>query len=187
MTPIETLKAEHGIISVMLKILSRMVHNLREEKSINWEHADQVLDFLTGFIDENHHVKEEMLFFPSMEKAGISRDQSQISIMMVEHHSSRLFLFALQQALQKIKSGNQEFIPLFIKHANEYIDLKSHHTDKENKIVFSYAEESMPPEATEELHNQFQIFLQSEIRQGNMKRYQEMLQALSHEYLKQST
>lgn len=186
MTPLETLKAEHGIIHVMMKIFSRMVYKLREEQTIDWNHAEQVLDFLTGFIDENHHVKEEMLLYPAMEKAGISRDTSQISIMMVEHHSTRLFLFALQQALQKIKAGNNEFIPLFIKHANEYIDLKTHHTEKENKIVFAYAEESVPAEAMEELKKEFQSFLQTEVRQGNMKRYQEMLQNLSGQYLKQS-
>ena len=66
------LRNEHEGILFGLKILEKMIMLIKAGKKVEKEELSEMLNFLKLFADKCHHGKEEGLFFPAMERAGIS-------------------------------------------------------------------------------------------------------------------
>jgi hemerythrin-like domain-containing protein len=75
--PIVELKDEHQAVKLTLRILGKISGKLTAGERVEPEHLDQLLEFLTTFVDICHHGKEEGLLFPTLEKSGVPKEKAQ--------------------------------------------------------------------------------------------------------------
>ena len=66
----EVLLAEHQTILDALEVLEEICFLLRAEQDIITEDIVALTNFLGRYSHEIHQKKEELLFFPALEKAG---------------------------------------------------------------------------------------------------------------------
>jgi hemerythrin-like domain-containing protein len=67
----EMLSDEHRVIERVLALLQKLTTKPVENSLDSWR---KTLDFLSHFVDQCHHFKEEQVLFPAMEERGVSRD-----------------------------------------------------------------------------------------------------------------
>src|SRR3989337_556391 len=84
--PTEVLGDEHRVIERVLAAVEKLLAAAPAPSLSHWK---KVLDFISNFADQCHHLKEEKLLFPAMEAQGIPRDGGPIGGMLMEHGAGR--------------------------------------------------------------------------------------------------
>jgi hemerythrin-like domain-containing protein len=85
----EDLRNEHEGILFGRQILEEMVRRLQNEQPVAADDLQGMIHFLKLFADKCHHGKEEGLYFPSLEQAGVRNDGGPIGQMLSEHTEKR--------------------------------------------------------------------------------------------------
>ena len=105
-----------------------------------------MIDFIRNFADAHHHGKEEKLLFHEMvTHLGPLGNKLITHGMLVEHDSGRLFIKELEEALQRVKSGDEMSKLDVIANAISYTHLLRRHIEKENSDRIHLCEPSYPP------------------------------------------
>lgn len=183
MKPTDTLKEEHRGIELMLSILEQMCRKLEAKERMDVDHVEQVLDFLKGFADKCHHMKEENLLFPAMEKKGIPREGGPIGVMLDEHTRGRKYIASMTEAHSAMKLGMIDASPLFVRAARGYIALLSDHIAKEDNVLFPMADMHLSGETQSQLAREFERVEREEIGEGTHEAYHETMKKLKGIYL----
>lgn len=136
MLPTEILKAEHEAVLIVLNILDKVSQLIRAGQNINIGDLDQLLDILKEYVDRNHHGKEEEIFFPALEKLGLSRESGPVGVMLMEHDNGRQYIQGMRDAVGEFKAGNSEALKKFAANASYYTELMNEHIYKENNILY---------------------------------------------------
>jgi len=113
---VEQLKKEHEAIKAMLKILEAVLKRLEAGEKTEPEHLSEIVDFFCVFADRCHHVKEEEIFFPALEQAGIPKEGGPIGVMLQEHDQLRGHMSALADAVGRYPAGDQQARTEIIRH-----------------------------------------------------------------------
>ena len=179
MGPIEELKTEHEAIKLMLNILTKVADRLDSGGEVAREDLDQIMAFLTGFVDRCHHAKEEDELFPAMQKAGIPRDEGPIGMMLSEHSEGRDTIKAMTKAL----GGRTLDADTFVQNAKSYIALLRQHIDKEDNVLFRMAANRLTPQTMDDLSIAFEKIEQKRIGPGKHEEFHDMLQRLRSRYM----
>ena len=74
--------------------------------------------------------------------------------MLVEHDLGRLYVSELESALNRCKAGEEEAMVDIIGNAIGYANLLARHADKEDKVIYTYAERELSSEIIDEINNQ---------------------------------
>ena len=183
MKPTDILKEEHRRIELMLSILGRICQKLQADEQVDPTHLEQSIDFFKGFADKCHHMKEENLLFPAMEKKGFPREGGPIAVMLDEHTIGRKYIAAMTEALSAMKKGNTGASLDFVKAARRYISLLSEHIEKEDNVLFHMAEMYLTDEAQSALVIEFERVEREEIGTGKREEYHELSKTLKRIYL----
>jgi hemerythrin-like domain-containing protein len=149
------LREDHEAIKAIMNILEKIVHGLANGKPINSEHVDEIIDFIKGFADFNHHGKEEAMLFPSLVEKGFQKDSGPIGVMLHEHAVGRNYIAALDLSLAKFKNGDLNASKDVVSNALEYIALLRNHIDKENGILFTMADNALDDREQNLLYDAF--------------------------------
>jgi hemerythrin-like domain-containing protein len=136
MLPTEILKEEHQAVLIVLDILDKLSQRIRTDLEINVEDLDQLLEILKEYVDRNHHGKEEEIFFPALEKLGLSRESGPVGVMLMEHDNGRQYIQGMRDAVAEFKAGNSEALKKFATNASYYTELMNEHIYKENNILY---------------------------------------------------
>jgi hemerythrin-like domain-containing protein len=182
MKPTDILKDEHLLIVAMLQVIDAACAKMESGEKPDTAHLAAMIDFIRNFADKCHHAKEENLLFPAMEKAGISRDSGPIGVMLAEHVAGRNFVKGMDQALEKIKSGDDAASEQFIADAQEYVHLLDAHIMKENNVLFMMADERLSDRQQQELLEGFDRVEREEIGAGVHEKYHDLLHRLRDLY-----
>lgn len=178
MKPTDQLKEEHKGIKLMLGVLERMCQKLEAGGKVDPDHLEQALDFFRGFADRCHHLKEEMLLFPAMEKVGFPKEDGPIAVMLAEHTAGRNYVKQMSEGVSHYKSGDERSVSTIVKAANGYIELLTAHIDKENDVLFPMAEMRLPEEKQKELETEFDRVENEVIGVGKHEEYHRMIKNL---------
>lgn len=170
----ETLKEEHEIIEKLLDILDTACEKIENNEKIPSGFFEKVLDFIRVFADSCHHVKEEEVLFPAIEKKGISKEGGPIGVMLEEHEIGRSFVKGLEEA---VKRNDNEAI---VKNARGYVELLRQHIPKENDILYPIADEVIDEKENEELVEKFEEIEMEKIK-GRHHEYLELIEQLERE------
>ena len=140
MSGIDILIEEHKYVSRMLIVMRKACFNLIENKEIDYDDFEKMISFVRTFADGHHHKKEEVFLFNRMvEHLGEAGKNAITHGMLVEHDLGRMYIGNLEEALNKLKSGDEEAKLDVIANAISYATLLQNHIHKEDNVIFSFA------------------------------------------------
>jgi hemerythrin-like domain-containing protein len=182
MSPIEELRHEHAAIKVMLDILERMVIGVEIHRELNTEHLGQLLDFIRGYADECHHIKEEDIFFPILRQAVSPLEDISGGIFR-EHQEGREYVIKMSEAFRAYTMGDKTVLADFNEVAKTYIRLLRSHIFHEDTQIFPFAENRLLPEQNEEMEEAFAQLERKETQHSQHVALRESLHQLEGLYL----
>lgn len=180
---IEDLKAEHRAVLVTLDVLEKICTDLNNNAPINLNHIEQIIEFLTVFVDKCHHGKEERILFPAMEEAGIPNNGGPIGAMLLEHEEGRKYIRGMKATMGALDNTHRENVQTFLENATNYKTLLTAHISKEDNILYPMAEERFSLELDLNLVEQFDTLEEKEIGIGKHEEFHHMLKNLKGIYL----
>ena len=142
MTSTQTLVEEHWLILKALDLLESAAARAEAIPEAWW---GGLLDWLQDFADTRHHAKEESVLFPAMVRCGAPERGGPIDVMREEHVTVR----SLVTAMANGEPGRRASA------ARDYARLKRAHIDKENLIVFPFAEAIFDARTVEAVRRDF--------------------------------
>jgi hemerythrin-like domain-containing protein len=179
----QQLKDEHEGVKVMLGILDQVYRKLESTGNLHTEHFEKILEFLKVFVDKCHHGKEEELFFPALETAGIPKD-GPIAVMLYEHEMGRKYIRAMSDAFAQYLKKDKSAAANISQHAKNYIELLTEHIEKENNILFAMADSRLSKKTQDELFSGFEKIEELQIGAGKHEEFHALLTSLGSIYLK---
>lgn len=137
---IDTLLKEHEKIKEFLTVLEDINNELQlmSSKEENPKLIDRLLQTATLILDaENHHLREENVLFPELEKRGIT---GPTRIMRMEHDELRQRKRTLKDAALNVDAMDFDAFKTIVDQAAKYIifNLRDH-IYKENHILYPTA------------------------------------------------
>ncbi|KXG76113.1 hemerythrin domain-containing protein [Thermotalea metallivorans] len=152
MKAIEQMMEEHRNIKRILKITRIFCIQILNGAPVDDEAFRKIIDFVRNYADRHHHSKEEDILFKKMsDELGEAVAKGPIMGMFAEHDLGRLFISNLEQALDKVKEGDQDARVDVIANAIAYTDLLHRHIDKEDTAIYTFAQKRLSREALAEV------------------------------------
>lgn len=178
MTATEDLRAEHAGILLMLDILRVLITRLEAGDPVPGAELEDILEFLTVFVDKCHHGKEEDILFPALKTAGVLADSGPIGVLLHEHSLGREYIREMKAALEGSgKTGT------FVAPAQGYIELLTQHIAKENTVLFPMAEQLLDMAALTTMHEDFEQLERERIGLGRHEAFHKLLDELVAKYI----
>lgn len=175
---VRTLKTEHQAVCQMLNVLDKAVIKLEQGGEVPLNIFDDVLEFLTVFVDRCHHTKEEEVLFPLMEKAGVPAQGGPIGVMLSEHQQGRELIVRYREGLAELKAGEVAGQARLIEAARSYSSLLRQHIQKENQVLFVMADKIFDAETQQNLYESFEEIETNKLGAGTHERIHGMIDGL---------
>ena len=183
MNAIEIMMNEHRHIEEMLNIMRAACLKILTHEDIDYNDFDLMIKFVRNYADGHHHNKEEVILFNIMtDNLGVLAEKLIKYGMLVEHDLGRLYISNLEEALGKVKNGNEESKLDLIGNAIAYCDLLKRHIDKEDRVVYTFAERELSEELLSEISNKCMSY--EEKHDMIKEEYIFILNELKNKYLK---
>lgn len=179
MKSIELMVDEHEYIKRMLVVLRKYSYKVVKGEDVDINDFYLMIDFVRSFADKHHHSKEEeFLFKTMMEHQGPVAEKLIRHGMLVEHDLGRLHMMDLEAALKELESGNDEAKIDIIANAVGYASLLARHIDKENNVVYPFAEKGLPEEVLKEVDDDCEEFEINAQKEQVREKYIDILEKL---------
>jgi hemerythrin-like domain-containing protein len=183
MKPIEDLIHEHNAIKVMLSIMDKIAENIRNDKGVDTDDIEKIVNFLKTFADKCHHGKEEEALFPALVIAGIPKENGPIGVMLHEHTIGRGYIKEISTTTEKFKAGNSASIQFIADNLSNYVNLLQNHIQKEENILFKMAEKVLSTQIQDKVFEQFEKIEEDVVGHGVHEQFHELLKQLKNKYL----
>jgi len=179
MNGIQLMIDEHKYIKRMLVVARKYSYKIVQGQPVDYDAFYKIIDFVRNYADRHHHGKEEDFLFNRMiEHQGPAAEKLVKNGMLVEHDLGRLHMQLLEDALQKVKDGDDEAKIDVIANAVSYTDLLNRHIDKEDGVVYKFAENGLDPSIIEEINAQCETFEKDAEEKQVQKKYIALLEEL---------
>lgn len=176
MNCIELMVDEHKYIKRMLSVIRKYCNKILNGENVRYEDFFKIIDFVRNYADKHHHGKEEALLFERMtEELGPTADKLVRLGMNVEHDLGRLHVSELEAAVKSVLEGNKEARLDVIANAISYTHLLNRHIDKEDGVVYKYAQNNLSKETMERLENECKAFEQKALEEKVQEKYIKLL------------
>lgn len=159
MKAVQIMVEEHNNIKKMLVIVRKYCFKILKNEKVDYEDFYKIIDFIRNYADRHHHGKEEKILFTKMMKElGAPAEKLVKYGMLVEHDLGRLYIKDLEEAVSKVLKGDEESKLDVIANAISYTHLLQRHIDKEDTVVYNFAENNLSDESKKELEEEFKAF-----------------------------
>jgi hemerythrin-like domain-containing protein len=173
--PLRRLVDEHKRIKRLLALIPDVVSEIRTSTEIDSDLLLATVDFIRGYADRFHHMKEEDILFDYTD-----REAEIVQVIFEDHDRARGFVRAIVQALE---DGDR--IALCNNLVN-YRELLTEHITKEDDILYPYIDRGL---STSQVGEIFQRFEEAESRMADdvPRRYEQFMLNLTDRYQKEET
>ncbi len=172
MNLIEVMVEEHKYIKRMLAVMRKYCYKVMKGEQVQYGDFFKMIDFVRNYADKHHHGKEEKLLFDRMmNELGRPAEMLVRHGMLVEHDLGRLHMQELEAALKKVMDGDDEARLDVIANAISYTHLLHRHIDKEDGVVYKYAQNNLVKETMDELNAEGEHLEQEAEREHIQERY----------------
>lgn len=175
---IRTLKTEHQAVCQVLNVLEKAVLRMEQTGEAPLNIFEDVLEFLTVFVDRCHHTKEEEVLFPLMGRSGLPAQGGPIAVMLNEHQQGRDLIARFRQGLEALKAGDATGPARLIEAAQSYSILLRQHIQKENQVLFVLADKMFDAATQQELYESFEEIETNKLGAGTHERLHAMIDRL---------
>lgn len=174
---------EHKYILRMLEVVRKACYRVMKGDAIDYDDFDKMIDFIRNYADAHHHGKEEKLLFQEMvNHLGALGNKLITHGMLVEHDSGRLFMQELKEALNRVKAGDDISRLDVIANAISYTHLLKRHIEKEDTVVYTFAERQLPQEIIDKVNRDTTEFENAAKEKGTQQFYIDLLVSLENKY-----
>jgi len=146
---IEILMQEHRVIERVLDALDTAASKAASSEAIGPSFFLDACEFIRGFADEFHHMKEENVLFQTLVEHGMPRNGGPVAVMLAEHEQGRAYTRGLRAAAERWAGGDAAARAEVVDHAQAYTDLLRQHIAKEDNILFPMAAQFLPEDVQE--------------------------------------
>lgn len=183
MDSIKLMMEEHQYILRMLAVVRKACYGVLQGEEINYEDFDQMIDFIRSYADAHHHGKEEKLLFNEMvTHLGPLGNKLITHGMLVEHDSGRLFIQELKEALNRVKEGDEMSKLDVIANAISYTHLLKRHIEKEDSVVYTFAQRQLSAEIMEKVNQDTADFEKAALEKGTKNYYEQLVNIMEQKY-----
>ena len=183
MNSIKLMMEEHQYILRMLAVVRNACYGVMKGEPIPYEDFEKTIDFIRNYADAHHHGKEEKLLFQEMvTHLGPLGNKLITHGMLVEHDSGRLFISELKEALDRVSKGDDESRLDIFANAISYTHLLKRHIDKEDSVVYNFAERQLSSDILDKVNEETARFEQEAEQKGIQKKYQKLVEELELKY-----
>lgn len=180
---IQLMVEEHVLIKRMLNVLRNASYMAIQTGGINYDDFAEMIDFVRSYADRHHHGKEEQLLFNEMVAHGGPAAEKLVTHgMLVEHDLGRLHMAELEKALKSHREGNQVAIVDIVANAVSYSQLLNRHIDKEDGVVYPFAERSLDAALLSEIDKKCEAFEKEGEEKGIQAHYAKVVEKLEAKY-----
>ncbi|WP_434304654.1 hemerythrin domain-containing protein [Clostridium botulinum] len=152
MNSIELMVNEHKNIKRMLAVIRKYCFKVLKNKEVDYNDFYRIIDFVRNYADKHHHGKEEDYLFNRMVDEIKGPTEKLVKHgMLVEHDLGRLYMQNLEKALKALENGEEEAKIDIIANAVSYTDLLYRHIEKEDDVVYKFAERNLSKETLKKL------------------------------------
>jgi len=183
MDSIRLMVKEHKYIKRMLVVIRKASYGILNGAAIDYNDFAKMIDFVRSYADSHHHGKEEkMLFNRMIDEMGGAAEKLVRFGMLVEHDMGRLHMKDLEEALQKVKDGDDEAKIDVIANAVTYANLLNRHINKEDDLVYPFAEKGLAKATLDKINEECEAF-EKEMEEKNIQKdYLKLLEGLEDKY-----
>lgn len=183
MNSIELMMEEHRNIERMLKVIRALCLRILKNEKVDYDDIKIIIEFVRKYADGHHHNKEEIFLFNKMvDNLGPLGEKIIKHGMLVEHDLGRLYVKNLEEALNKVRNGDEEAKLDIIANAISYTDLLTRHIDKEDRVVYTFAQRELSEEILNEVDNKCNDYEKDNVDLRN--KYINILNNLEEKYIK---
>lgn len=183
MDSIKLMMEEHKYILRMLAVVRKACYGVMHGDAIHYEDFERMIDFIRNYADAHHHGKEEkMLFHEMVIHLGSLGNKLITHGMLVEHDSGRLFIRELEEALARVKAGDEESRLDVIANAISYTHLLKRHIEKEDTVVYTFAQRQLSADIIEKVNRETIDFEAVATEKGTQQHYMKLVEELEVKY-----
>lgn len=184
MYSIECMVSEHENIVRMLNVVRHVCCEILEGAEVEDDDFRDMIDFIRNYADKHHHGKEEKILFPKMvAKLGPVAETLITHGMLVEHDLGRSHVLGLETALNEYKKEKSTNLKLdILTEAMGYAHLLQIHIEKENSVVYTFAERQLSAEDCTDIDVRCKSFEETAEKIGTQEHYLDMLIRLENKY-----
>ncbi|KMT20993.1 hemerythrin domain-containing protein [Clostridium cylindrosporum] len=184
MNGIEIMVEEHKYISRMLKVVRSACYKILNGSSVDYEDFTKVIEFIRNYADNHHHGKEEKFLFNRMvDEIGEVADKLINFGMLIEHDLGRLYIKNLEEALKRVKNGDDESRLDVIANAIGYTQLLTGHIEKEDNTIYTFANRQLSEKTLEIINRECSDYEKSTSEKNIQNKYIAILEDLEKKYI----
>ena len=175
---------EHANISRMLRVIRNMCCSILDGAEVNRQDIVGIIDFIRNYADINHHQKEEHVLFSEMvEHMGDLANTIITHGMLVEHDLVRAHTRGVDEALKLYaEDPRTEYKLDIITEMMAYANRLQVHVEKENNVVYPFADRELPDEIKEKINNEVRNLAAENEKTGIVKKYLDFLARMEEKY-----
>jgi hemerythrin-like domain-containing protein len=143
--PVRKLVEEHTWIKRLLAVVPALVEDMQESGQMDAELMRGALDFIRGYADRYHHMKEEDVLFEYTDK-----EEEVIRVIYEDHDRGRAFVAAAAEAIESAD------VATLCENLLSYRELLTEHIDKEDDVLYPYIDRGLSTHQVGEIFGRFQ-------------------------------
>ncbi len=177
----EVLMEEHRVIERVLTSLEKAASNLSEGRAVRPGFFTDAAEFIKGFADGCHHVKEENVLFEAIVQAGLPREVGPVAVMLTEHEQGRAYTRGMRTAAERLAGGDFLARGDVVRNALGYVSLLRQHIQKEDGVLFPMADQMIPAAQHAAVWDGFEHVEHQETGEGVHEKYLALAESLERE------
>ncbi len=171
---VKNLVDEHVLIKRLLALVPTITDFVEKSDTVDKELILNCVDFIRGYADKFHHMKEEDILFKYVD------EQSEIIKVMYEDHVTGRN--HVKQVVEGAESGNKAQIK---EHLNGYRDLLTQHIKKEDEILYPWIDRQLSDQQVGELFQRCSA-ADASVGEELPKRYEKFIIELEGKFAKEN-
>lgn len=154
MNSIQVLNKEHQDIVRLTQLMRTMAERAVAQEPIDAGDFRRVIAFIREYSDAHHHGKEEEVLFDAMLQYGGDAAAKLVRTgMLIEHDLARLYVSGMEESVARLEQeGDSVAVRTeLVGHTMEYVNLLLRHAQKEDDVVYPFAQRILTQEQMQEV------------------------------------
>ncbi|MBN1537848.1 MAG: hemerythrin domain-containing protein [Anaerolineales bacterium] len=181
MKVIQALMEDHRLIDRFLTCLEIAAERLDNGQEIRLGLFSDIITFNKEFLENTHQKAEEAVLFEAMIKHGLAKKDRSLSIAMLEHEQSQIYIRRLHSAVERWQSGKKNARSEVIRNALGFVSLIRQHIQDEDSKLYPKAKKIIPETAQSDVIEAYDTFMQKGNDQGIFAKYESLVNSLESE------